>query len=597
MPVQFWLHGIIDFQNIRNKKMTGLPSYWKCRNNNKPDTGLLESSSFSPVLLEILAKRDIVGEEEIISFIKPSLKNLHDPMELPGIDEGIKRLIEAIESNENIIVFGDYDTDGIVSASIMFKFLKDLGMEVDVYIPDRFEEGYDLSVNFLKKVSSEGKCKLIIAVDCGTNSIEVQNFISENNSCPDIIVCDHHNQSVELDDVTGRYIIINPKLKNSRYKFKHLSGAAVTFKFINAVLKKLEYNRKKNFSKDYLTGLLDLISISTIADIMPLIGENRIIVKKGLDILQRTANPGLKKIIDLAVGQKDYIDEYDIGFIIAPRLNAAGRIKNARVSLDLLIEKGEILDKLANELNSFNIKRQKIQRDIFNEIVESNDFDEIVTSKKIFIDKSEDWNEGVLGIVASSIVKKFNIPAILFKEKEGKLKGSGRSIDKFDLYEKLVQLKDLFNSFGGHRLACGISMDIINYETFYKNLIKIADRNLEVEDIEKKFVYDVEINFKDINKMILNEINLLKPFGFGNPKPVFMSRNCVISDFSYLSGGKHVKLKLKQEGAAIDAIIFGLEEEIKRKIIKAKEINILYRIEENNWGNNKNIQLVISDLF
>lgn len=577
--------------------MTGIPSHWRCRNNNKLDTELLGKSVFSPFLLEILARRDITSEEEIVSFINPSLKNLHEPLELPGINKGIKRLIKAVEGNENIIVFGDYDTDGIISATLMYKFLKDLGIESDVYIPDRFEEGYDLSVDFIKKVSLEGECNLIIAVDCGTNSVEVKNFIKRSDSSPDVIVCDHHNQSEDFKDSTGKYIIINPKLKNSRYKFKHLSGAAVTFKFINAVLKKMDYKLKKNFRKDYLTGLLDLVSISTIADIMPLVGENRILVKKGLEVLQKTANPGLKKIMSFAIGEKDYVDEHDIGFIIVPRLNASGRIKNARVSFDLLIKKGNILDELADEINSFNKRRQKIQKDIFSEIVENNDFDEIIASDRIFIGKSKNWSEGVLGIVASKIVNKFNIPAVLFKEAEGELKGSGRSIDKFDLYGNLSRLEYLFNSFGGHQLACGIKMDIKNYEAFYENLVKITCRSLAAEDIKKIFTYDMEIGFKDINKAVFNEINMLRPFGPGNPKPVFISRNCMISEFSHLSGGKHVKLKLKQGRFSMDAIMFNLDEKIKGKIIKGEKINILYRIEENNWRNRKNIQLVISDLF
>ncbi len=577
--------------------MTDVPSYWKCIDNNKKDAGLSKNSFFSPFLLEILASRNITDEEEIASFIKPSLKNLHDPMELPGINDGIKRLIKSIKENENIIIFGDYDADGIISSSLIFKFLKDLGMEVDVYIPDRFKEGYDLSSDFLKKVSLEGKFNLVVAVDCGTNSTGARDFVRENDSCPDVIVCDHHNQSVELDNVVGRYIVINPKLENSIYKFKDLSGAAVTFKFINAILRKLDSSSKKKFSKDYLTRLLDLVSISTIADIMPLVGENRIIVKKGLDILQDTKNPGLKKIIEIALGEKEYVDEHDIGFIIAPRLNAAGRIKNARASLDLLIKKGDILGKLADELNSFNIKRQKIQREILEEILEKNDFSEIVASKKIFIDKSESWNEGVLGIVASSIVKKFNIPAILFKDNEGRLKGSGRSMDKFDLYENLARLKDLYNSFGGHRLACGINMDASNYKAFYDSLIKIAGSNLREEDIRKEFKYDIEMKFKDINKLVLDEIKLLRPFGFGNPEPVFLSRNCEISDFSYLSGGKHVKLKLKQGLVAHEAILFGINDAVKERIKKGKKVSVLYKIEENEWGNRKNIQLLISDLF
>ena len=576
--------------------MTDLPSNWICRNIVKSDRKIFKEICCSPLLLELLAKRNIVTEQEIISFLNPSLNDFHDIMKMPGIKEGIKRLKEAIEKKENILIYGDYDADGVISASIMYKFLKELELEAEVYIPDRFNEGYDLSIEFIKKISAESKYSLIISVDCGTNSEPVQKFI-KGNKAPDIIVCDHHNQSVELDTNRQDYIIINPKLKNSKYPFKDLSGAAVTFKFITGILRKLEDRYRNKFKKDYLTNLLDLVAISTIADIMPLINENRIIVKRGLAVLNKTINPGLKKMISTIIKDKEYIDEYDVGFIIAPRLNAAGRIKNARESFDLLVKEGDILTKIADELNFFNMERQKIQKNIFNEIIENNDFSKIVPEKKIFIDKSKNWSEGVLGVVASDIVKKYNIPVILFKESEGKLKGSGRSIDKFDLYGNLVLCSNLFDRFGGHRLACGINMDLSNYGTFYSNFMKIVDKSLKKDDIEKKNVFDIEIDFKDINKDILYEINLLRPFGYGNPKPCFVTRDCVLVDFFYLSEEKHIRLKLKQAGTTVDAIIFGVDEKIKKKMIKNNKVNILYKIEENKWANLSTIQLIISDLF
>jgi len=302
-------------------------------------------------------------------------------------------------------------------------------------------------------------------------------------------------------------------------------------------------------------------------------------------------------MINMVVKDKENINEHDIGFIIAPRLNAAGRIKNAESSFDLLIKEGDILDEIVSDLNLFNTQRQSIQKDILSEIMENNDFNKIITKKKIFIDKSKDWNEGVLGIVASDIVKRFNIPAILFRESEGKLKGSGRSTDKFDLYGNLISCSNLFNSFGGHRAACGISMDVLNFDAFYQKMVEIVDKNFKISDTEKKNIYDLELDFKDISKKILREINMLRPFGAGNPKPGFVTGNCVIMDFCYLMEEKHVKLKLRQSGVIIDAIIFGVEEKMKEKIIKGNKVNILYKIEENIWGDFKKVQLVISDLF
>jgi len=302
-------------------------------------------------------------------------------------------------------------------------------------------------------------------------------------------------------------------------------------------------------------------------------------------------------MIDNLFEGKKLLDEYDVGFIIAPRLNAAGRVKKAETGFNLLTKDGDILDEIVSELNIFNDKRQRTQKKIFDEIIKNNDFDSIISEKRIFIGKSENWNEGVLGIVASDIAKEFNIPAILFREFKGKLKGSGRSTGKFDLYENLVRLDNLFDSFGGHRLACGIRMDVINYGAFYGSLIEIARETLTISDIEKKNIYDMEISFKEIRKGISKNINMLKPFGYENPKPVFITGDCEIVDFSYISGGKHVKLKLKQDEIIVDALIFKADERIKTKIIKNKKVNILYKIEENNWGGLKTTQLIVLDLF
>lgn len=576
--------------------MTDFPANWQCRISKKVNQKLATKIGYSPALISILAGRNIITDEEVISFINPTLKQLHDPRLLPGIGMGIRRLKKSINRKEDVLIFGDYDADGIISASLIYKFLKKLGLNVEVYIPDRFNEGYDLSLEFFKKISAEKKYNLMICVDCGTNSAEVQKFI-QNSPGPDVIVCDHHNQSVDFGEERENYIIINPRLKGSVYPFENLSGAGVTFKFIISILRELDEDYRKKFKKDYLTNLLDLVAIATIADIMPLVDENRVMVKKGLKMLNKTVNSGLKKMINAVIKDKKNISEYDIGFIIAPRLNAAGRIKNAESSFNLLSKEGDILDKIINDLNSFNEERKNIQKDILNEIIENNDFDKIVAEKKIFIDKSKNWNEGVLGIVASDIVKRFNIPAILFKEIEGKLKGSGRSTDKFDLYGNLGSLGNLFENFGGHRQACGISMNVLNFKTFYNKMIEIAAKNIKDRDTQKKFTYDLELNFRDINKKILNEINLLKPFGAGNPEPSFTTGNCAIIDFYYLMEERHVRLKLKQSGRVFNAIMFKIDKRVKEKIITGNKINILYKIEENIWGDFKTIQLVILDLF
>ena len=277
--------------------MVNFPKSWKFKKTKRIKYKKLLECNISTILIKILANRGIGTPEEAISFLKPSIKLLHDPELLPSIEKGVKRVKNAILKNENILIFGDYDTDGIISSVILYNFLKKLGLSVDIYIPDRFKEGYDITLSYVKKISKEEKYSLIICVDCGTNSDDVKEYILRKNIDIDLIACDHHKPSTN-DPVSGskenykkeKYIIINPKLKNYKYPFKDLSGGGVTFKFIISILRNLEEDKKKKFNKNYLTSLLDIVAISTIADVMPLTGENRIIVKNGLKIMENTIN-------------------------------------------------------------------------------------------------------------------------------------------------------------------------------------------------------------------------------------------------------------------------------------------------------------------
>jgi len=583
--------------------MVNFPKSWKFKKTKRIKYKKLLECNISTILIKILANRGIGTPEEAISFLKPSLKLLHDPDLLPSIGKGVKRVKNAILKNENILIFGDYDTDGIISSVILYNFLKKLGLSVDIYIPDRFKEGYDITLSYVKKISKEEKYSLIICVDCGTNSDDVKEYILRKNIDIDLIACDHHNPSTN-DPVSDskenykkeKYIIINPKLKNSKYPYKDLSGGGVTFKFIISILRNLEEDKKKKFNKNYLTSLLDMVAISTIADVMPLTGENRIIVKNGLKIMENTINKGLSLMIEELLGEKDEINAYDIGYVIAPRLNAAGRMENADNSVNLLKEDGKNFTGIVKELNLINKKRQIVQENILEEIKKGNDFQEIIKNKKIFIGKSKSWNEGVIGVVASNLTKIFNIPVILFKEKGKELKGSGRSIKEFDLYSNLYVLREFFEKFGGHKQACGIIMKKSKFNKFKNEMVKIAYEKIKKIDTERKFSIDLELNFSDIDNKLLEELSLMKPFGVGNPKPIFLTRDCRISKIEYLKDDKHVKLKLKKDNTELNAIIFKVNDKIKNKLKCASNVTIIYQIEENVWKGLKNIQLVVLDL-
>ena len=575
--------------------MTDIPYNWICRNSLKKKSCKPLISGYSTLFLKLLRSRGLNTVEKIEAFLEPSIKSLHDPLLIPDMIKGVKRFRKAIVSKQNIIIFGDYDADGIISSVLVYNFLKSLNIDTDIYIPDRAGEGYDLGVDFIKNMS--GSKDLIISVDCGTNNFESQEYIRSKQDGPDVIACDHHEPTLKDYPVNSKYIIINPKMPGSKYPFKNLSGGGVTFKFLTAVLRGLDSEQKNIFNKDYLNSLLDLVAVSTIADIMPLIDENRLLVKKGLEKIQNTSNTGLKALIDIAIPDGGIIGEYDIGFNIAPRLNAAGRVGDAIDSFKLLSDDGNDNINIANSLDSFNRERRDIQKKILDEILLQYDFNEIISKKRIFIAKSNNWSEGVLGIVASDIVKKFNLPVILFRERNGVLKGSGRSIPQFDLHGNLMQLENFFIKFGGHKLACGISMDPGNFNKFCEKMVFITKKKISKKELIKKYEYDIEIGFQDIDLRFLEDICLLKPNGSGNPSPAFITGDCSIIKIKQLKNGKHVKIGLKNNGRILEGLIFNIDDS-KKYILKNKNnINILYTLQINTWNNIDSIQIIIKDIL
>ncbi|MCL5071693.1 MAG: single-stranded-DNA-specific exonuclease RecJ, partial [Actinobacteria bacterium] len=573
---------------------------------------------YSEVLIRILVNRGIDTVEKINDFLKtPQGRDFYDPFLLSDMDIAVDRILKAVNNKEKILIFGDYDADGIISSALIFGFLKKLGIEAEIYIPDRVEDGYDISLKFVKNLEKKNPgTALIICVDCGSNSNEVKDYISRDLSNLDIIVCDHHKIAKESGPSAKtdlkHFIVVNPQSLNSKYPFKYLSGAGVTFKFINAILMRLDERLKKLFEKNYLTNLIDLVAISTIADLMPLTDENRLIVKWGLEILKNTKNTGIKKLIESVLPEKKNLTTYDIGFIIAP---TSGRIENASKSLELLTCDSYEDENLICKINEFNDKRRKMQEEMLAGILENNeyDFEYITKCQKIFIEKSKTWHEGLLGIVASDLVRKLNIPVILFKEDSGKYKGSGRSIEEFDLFENLNKVNHFFEKFGGHKMACGVTLNadsdknispqmknVNNYDLFKDEMIKIAVEELSELKIGKKYYYDMEIDFDDLTNDLAKQLKLLEPFGIGNSKPVFLIRNCKITDKNFLKNKKHVSFKIKNKGSYKKAIFFNINDEIASNIDNIDidtPVSFLFNIDENTYGQTPYLQLVILDLF
>lgn len=565
-------------------------------------SSLTEKYNFSKIFLQILASRGYLTEEDIHNFLNPKLSNLLDPGLLPNIDTAVKRLTAAYKDKQRIIIYGDYDADGVISTAILYNFLKRAGFYVDYYIPDRFEEGYDINLNFIKEKVIPGNYNLVICVDCGTNSFEIKEFLKSSNNRIDVIVCDHHEplnspfqHSSKIINGTNnkeaKYIIVNPRLSGSDYPFKSLSGAGVTYKFIIHSLRSFDSDLKTKFSKDYLKSFIDLVAISTVADVMPLTDENRIIVYYGLKKITSTENHGLKRLLEKSCRNRTSFNTYDLGFIISPRLNASGRVRKASPSLELLIDAGnspEHLDIIIDKIEAMNQERQKIQNEIIEEIINKKSFnpEDISENNRIFICSSHKWSEGVIGIVASHLVKILNVPVIVFKEKDGIFKGSGRSIPGFNLSLNLEKFRDYFIKFGGHSQACGITMKEELFKEFKKEITGYARKTISSGDIEKKYYYDMEIGFTGLGKNLLNEIEMMQPFGIDNPRPVFRTNCCEIVSEPVFTQGKrqdtaHVFFKLKNENKIFDAVIFSYlisknKKAVNEKLKKGEFINILY---------------------
>jgi|GEM_PF-681863 len=583
---------------------------WISIQNNDFDGSLISKYVSNPVIIQLLANKKITSEEQVRSYLYPSYTDLNDPFLLPGIQDAVSRIKKALDNNENIIIFGDYDTDGIISTAILYNFLKKInpGMALEHYIPDRFEEGYDISPGFFTKISNTSKYSLVICVDCGTNAFDVMHLVHSGNNLPDVIACDHHEPSGRINNAgqetfnalssdfkeagnCRKYIIVNPKMPGSTYPYKFLSGAGVTFKLISAVLKSLNDSAKNLFSPQYLNSIIDLVAVATIADLMPLTGENRVIVKAGLKTIKNSKNPGLFKMIEKILEGKKQITAYDIGFMISPRLNASGRLKHAKKSLELLIDSGLAggpdpgfpgeIESALNELEYLNRERQELQQKISREIAGNKDMENKINRHRILIEKSCLWNEGVLGIVASDIVKKYNVPVILFKQNGNILKGSGRSTANFDLYSNLCRFEKYFIKFGGHRQACGITMDISDFENFSREMNTYVSNKISMEQIIKEYYYDMEIIFADVDFNLLKDLERLEPYGMANLKPVFLSKNCTMSTApSFLKDGNHAVFRLSNSGRSHECIFFNASESgwNGHNLIKGLKYDILFNI-------------------
>ncbi|MFA6493296.1 MAG: single-stranded-DNA-specific exonuclease RecJ [Patescibacteria group bacterium] len=537
----------------------------------------LKSPKKSENIIEQILINRRVGKEEWSSFLNPDFNNLFDPFLMKGIKEAVEVVKLAYQNKERIGIFADYDADGIPGAALLSSYLKEIGFEVSVYIPSR-DQGYGLSEEGIDVLKKEG-ASLLIAIDLGIRNKKEVDYAQKNGL--KVIILDHHEVGKDLPNC----VIVDPKQKGDKYPFRELAATGVVFKFIQAVNQKLP-----KVNDNYLKWALDLVAISTICDVVPLVSENRIFAKFGLIVLKKTKRLGLKELYKKINITPENIDTYCVGFQIGPRINAPGRMDHANESFYLLISNDQKeASKLAEKLDSINKKRQQELERVLKE-ARKKVCEKSLEKKKVILVEGKNWPQGIVGLVAGKLMEEFSRPVIVCEENKGNLRGSARSIDAYNMVEALDFAKDYLLKYGGHKKAAGLTLELKHLSNLYDKLLEIAEVKIKDEDLLSKIKIDVCLKKEDLNLSLFDKIKKLEPFGLGNPRPVFLLEKAKITEIKTV-GKENRHLKFKADG--VSAIGFDLG--FLAKDLDDSKIDIVFTLDEDNWSVRK-LQLKVLDL-
>ena len=541
---------------------------------------ICEKYNINKIIGRIIVNRNVVKDEDVRIFITPTRDDFHDPFLFKGMDIAVDRIIQAINNKEKILIYGDYDVDGITSTTVLKKYLLERGAIVDTYIPNRLTEGYGLNKPAIEKIKEKGT-DLIITVDCGISAIEEIDYAIELGM--DVIVTDHHEVG---EKIPNSMAVIDAKRKDNTYPFQSLAGVGVVFKVIQAISIKLNLK-----AEEYLK-YLDLVCVGTISDIVPLEGENRTIAKLGLMLIKVTRNLGLRELIKSS-GFKE-IDSNTISFGVAPRINACGRMGHEEEALKLfLAEDTESAVQITKELNEYNTLRQTTEKAIYEEAIQKIEENHLEDNNSIVLG-GENWHHGVIGIVSSKVTEKYYKPSLLLSFEGDKAIGSGRSIQGFDLYEALTKCDDLIEKYGGHAMAVGLTIKKENFEKFKDRFEEVA-KEKNIKELVPIIYIDEEVKLRDINMDLVKSLSILEPFGEANKVPLFLIKNLKIDSIRALSEGRHLKLSLRDENFVINAIGFEIGYLAEEYRIGDK-IDVVGTLEINSFNGYSSIQINVKDI-
>lgn len=537
-------------------------------------------------ILKLLAQRGITDLDLIRDFLEPDYGKLNDPFLFKDMQKAVERIWQAIEQKEKILIYADYDADAITACSVMYLALKKAGGLVDFYIPDRFTEGYGMNVEAVVKLKERG-VNLIITVDCGINAVEEAKAAKDLGM--DLIITDHHELTGKLPDALA---VVNPKNPKDNYPFVYLTGVGVAYKVIQGLFA-IELKRKAHtVPEGWEKWLLDLVAIGTVADCQSLTGENRILVSYGLKVLAKSKWPGIKALLT-AAGVTGKMDAFTLGFVLAPRINAAGRIKHAEAAFRLLISENILeAQNLAIELNELNKHRQLLTEQILSEARAQI---ELISDRKILLAFGQNWPKGVVGLVAGKLCEEYNRPVLVLDKSEKFATGSARSVESFDIVSALVACKELLTKYGGHKQAAGFTLESQKVEDFYKKLLNYA-QEVKYELTDAQLVIDEELAEQDLNFTTLEYVEKLSPFGFGNHKPKFMSKNFELIDIVAVgNGSKHAKMRLRLGSNVFSAIAFN-QAYLTAKLTPGSLLDAVYELSVNEWNGLRQMDLKIIDV-
>lgn len=549
---------------------------WKM-NEKEPDDGffaLTKKENISPIAAKILYNRGINSAEKLENFLKADLSHLHDPYDLHDMDKTVKRIRQAIENYEQILIYGDYDADGMTSASIVKEALEMLGAEVQVYLPNRFTDGYGPNQSVYKYFIEQQDISLIITVDNGVAGHKAIAYAQEMGV--DVIVTDHHSMPAELPSA---FAIVHPEHPQADYPFKHLAGCGVAFKLACALLESIP------------TEMLDLVAIGTIADMVSLTDENRIMVKVGLEILKNTERIGLQELMRISDVDVDSINEETVGFKLAPQLNALGRLDDPNPAIELLTGfDEEEAQAVATMINTKNEERKTIVQTIFDEAIGMVD-----RSKPVQVLAKEGWHPGVLGIVAGRILEQIGQPVIVLNIEDGLAKGSARSVEALDIFKALDGHRDLFEAFGGHSGAAGMTLSVDKLDQLSQVLCQFVEDNQLDLSQKNSLVLDGQLVLSEFNLDLIKSLDKLAPFGMDNKKPVFLLKDVAVKQARTMGqNGAHLKLKLSQDSDNLDLVAFN-QGQLAQDFQQAQDLELAVTLSVNKWNGQTTLQLMLED--